>query len=189
MDLDPGADPEPGDREHPAQRGLGRGLRLDFLRYVYDASVSFCGERANSPLVVWLDMGVERNCGACMGPSRYADLGGVVYERQIWLPGGPDETYWSGAVVAHELGHYVMATYGVWPGEGGKHVFGVPSHRGLAWSDGVASPVYFDKQQGTFFWSDIAQRRYSQTTWKRPTANGGLELLIDENEVAAMLPG
>ncbi len=182
----------------PPDAGSGAAFVFDFLRYVYDASVSFYGERANSPLVVWLDMGVEWNCGACMGPWRYADPGGAVYERQIWLPGGADETYWSGAVVAHELGHYVMATYGVWPGEGGRHVFGVPSHPGLAWSEGFAtwfssmvraSSIYFDKQQGTFFWIDIAQRRYSQANWVRPTANGGLEQLIDENEVAAMLLG
>lgn len=186
----------PGEVNIPLDAGSGAAFVFDYLRFVYDASVDFYGERLNAPLVVWLDYGVDWSCGACMGPWRYADPGGAVFERQIWLSGGADEGFWSGAVVAHELGHYLMATYGVWPGEGGQHIIGLPSHPGLAWSEGFATwfstvvrgdTVYYDKQQGAFFWFDLARRAYSNTTWNRPVADFGLEQLIDENEVAAML--
>ena len=182
----------------PLDAGSGAAFVFDYLRFIYDFAVGFYGERANSPLVVWLDYGVEWSCGACMGPWRYSDPGGANYERQVWLSAGSDEGFWSGPVVAHELGHYVMATYGTWPGEGGQHIIGIASHPGLAWSEGFATwfsavvrgnSVYYDKQRGAFFWFDIGERRYSQATWQRPDANAGLEQLIDENEIAAMLFG
>src|SRR5690606_34614971 len=101
------------------------------------------------------------------------------------------------AVTAHELGHWVMSTYGRSPGEGGQHILGIPSHPGLAWSEGWAtwfssvvrdSLVYYDKQGGVFFWIDLGARAYSGgQPWLRPEARFGLEQLMDENEVARTL--
>jgi hypothetical protein len=89
-----------------------------------------------------------------------------------------------------------MWSYGLSPNEGGQHCLGVPTAPGQAWSEGWAtgfssilrdSPVYWDKQQGSMFWFDLAQRKYDQLAWQRPNPNGSLLQDIDENEVAAML--
>jgi len=183
----------------PIEAGSGAAHVFDYLRFVYDFAEGFYGPRADAPLVVWLGFGANWNCGACFAPFPVMPFQGTPFSRQIWLPGGPDEAYWGGAVIAHELGHYVMGTYGMLPGEGGQHFIGIPSHPGLAWSEGFAtwfslvvrgSSIYFDKQQGGFFWFDVAQRHYeSGVPWQRPVASQGLEQLIDENEVSAMLLG
>jgi hypothetical protein len=90
-----------------------------------------------------------------------------------------------------------MAFYGTSPGEGGTHILGWPSFPGMAWSEGWATwfssdmrqdPVYYDKQQGTFFWLNIASRAYADgRKWYRPSPSKGLIQLLDENDVSAML--
>ena len=67
----------------------------------------------------------------------------------------------------------------------------------MAWSEGWAtgfsslvrgSPIYWDKQGGTFFWFDISQHVYSGgNAWNDPTAEGGLFQNMDENAVSSIL--
>jgi hypothetical protein len=90
-----------------------------------------------------------------------------------------------------------MCAFGFAPGEVGTHFLGVPTNPGLAWSEGWATffgalvrdqPLYFTKQQQVFFWFDVDARKYDgDVPWTRPTAGAGLQQLIDENEVAALL--
>lgn len=183
----------------PIDAGSGAAHVYDYLRLVYDFAEQFYGPRSDAPLVVWLGFGSNWQCGACFAPWPVQPFDGAPFTRQVWIPGGADEAYWGGPVIAHELGHYVMGTYGTSPGEGGQHFFGVPSHPGLSWSEGFAtwfsavvrgSAVYYDKQQGGFFWMNLVDRAYSgELTWQRPVAGNGLQQLIDENEVSAMLLG
>jgi|GEM_PF-3573074 len=176
--------------------GSGAAFAFDYLSTVYDYSESFFGRRAGTTLALWLGYGTTWSCGACFF-SLPAVADGFDFASQIFMPAGADESFWSGAVLAHELGHWVMSTYGVSPGEGGRHILGVPTHPGIAWSEGFATwfssvvrdqGFYYDKQQGLFFWVDLANRAYSSGAyWTRPVAQDGLEQLIDENEVTRML--
>ncbi|MFO0744516.1 MAG: hypothetical protein U1F43_02440 [Myxococcota bacterium] len=180
----------------PVGAGSGAAFAFSYLTAVYDFAESFFGFRAGTSLAFWLGLGVDWTCGAC-----FVDLpwqgGDLAARNQIFVSGGADEGYWSGAVLAHELGHWVMSTYGVSPGEGGTHVFGVPAHPGLAWSEGFATwfsslargeRYYYDKQGGLFLWIDFdAATTSSGQPLVRPDAALGLEQRIDENEVARML--
>jgi len=182
----------------PLEAGSGAAFVFVYLSTVHDFAVSLFGERTGASLVVWMDYGVSWDCGAC-----FLDFGSSAFDvdfgSQMFIPGDADEGYWSGAVLAHELGHWLMATYGAAPGEGGTHVLGVPTHPGIAWSEGFATwfsalvrreAFYYDKQGGLFFWVDLAARAYSSgAPWYRPVATLGLEQLIDENEVARLLLG
>jgi hypothetical protein len=178
--------------------GGGAAFAFDYLRYVYDFAEGFYGRKAGTSLAFWLGMGVSWNCGACFAQvpwSGFSSNADVL--NHVWLPGGADQGYWSGAVLAHELGHWVMKNYGASPNEGGTHVMGIPSHPGLAWSEGFATwfsslvrneGLYYDKQGGSFLWVDLDDRRFSSgVPWNRPWPGGGLEQMIDENEVASML--
>lgn len=150
---------------------------------------------ALDPVVVWLGAGVTWSCGTCYWNVPATSLD-AVFSAQVFLRHDADQSYWSGAVTAHELGHHVMASYGHPVGEGGRHCFGVPTAPGLAWSEGYATwfsadargePRYVDKQQGTLFWFDISDRTSSGIPWPRPLAADGLDQDLYENEVAAML--
>jgi hypothetical protein len=71
----------------------------------------------------------------------------------------------------------------------------------MAWSEGWAtwhssdardSSIYFDKQNGSMIWLDIAAAQYHNPLspglgWQEPTPAGGLLQLMDENEVSSML--
>lgn len=183
----------------PINSGSGAARLFDYARFTYENLENFYGPRTDTPLIIWLGNGVTWSCGACFAPYPINPFEGRGFNQQIWMPGGSDETYWSDAVTAHEIGHYVMSTYGTSPGEGGKHIIGIPSHPGLAWSEGWAtwfsslvrnSPLYYDKQEGGMLWLDLSQRVYSgDKPWYFPSANSayGLGQLIDEHEVAAML--
>lgn len=180
----------------PLEAGSGAAYAFDYLSTVYDYSEAFFGRRAGTTLALWLGYGTTWTCGACFFDLPAA-ADGFDFASQIFMPAGADESFWSGAVLAHELGHWVMSTYGVSPGEGGPHVLGVPTHPGIAWSEGFATwfssvvrdeAFYYDKQQGLFLWVDFAARAYSNGAyWTRPVAQDGIEQLIDENEVTRML--
>ncbi len=180
--------------------GSGAARLFDYMRYIYgNVSESLLSDGLH--VVAWMQPGTSWSCGACF-TQRPTDLfgsataSGVHFDAQIWYNGSAsDQEYWSDAVTAHELGHWVMASYSTSPGEGGPHYTGSHVYPGMAWSEGWAtyfssrsrtSSVYYDKQGGTFFWFDIGARAYSGPLWLHPLAAAGLEQTIDENEVAAM---
>lgn len=178
--------------------GSGALRVFDYLRYVYETTQDITGQAAGR-LVVWIRYNTSWSCGSCFGQWPIT-LSGYDFDDQLFIPATAQDTeYWSDAVSAHELGHFVMASYGTSPNEGGAHYLGCPSPPGLAWSEGWAtsfsslarsSPVYYDKQMGSFFWFNIAQRVYDGgLPWQGPQANNGLLQQIDENEVAAMIWG
>ncbi len=152
--------------------------------------------RRGLPLVGWIQEGTTWRCGACFNDVRTRAFDGM-FEAQVWFDGSTtDQGYWADSVTVHELGHWVMASYGTSPGEGGTHYFSQPTFPGMAWSEGFATwfggfvrsdPLYLDKQGGTMVWFDIAARQYSGHTWQRPKAADGLLQRMDENEAAAML--
>lgn len=175
--------------------GSGAARVYDYLRYAYAQMSDYFG-RPGMPLIVWVGMGTSWSCGACFNrvPLRALNLD---FDAQVWLNGdATDQGYWSDSVTAHELGHWVMASYGVSPSEGGSHILGVPTFPGQAWSEGWATfvsadvrndAVYVDKQRGSMFWLDLGARTYSSgVAWNSP-APSRLTDRIDENEVAAML--
>jgi hypothetical protein len=175
--------------------GSGAARLFDYLRYVQAIAEYRWPGAAKNPLIVWLGMGVEWSCGACQAGWPTTQLG-TRFGAQIWIGGGLDEAYWADAVTAHELGHWVMGTFGRSVGEGGRHCFGVPSAPGLAWSEGWATwfssdargnPMYVDKQGGTMFWLDISRRATSGSAWPKPVASRGLLQDIYENEVSWMM--
>lgn len=149
-------------------------------------------------VVVWLNYGTSWDCGKCFAPVPITQFG-VPFASQLWLAADSNQTFWSDAVTSHELGHWAMQWYGTSPIEGGSHFLGVPTFPGQAWSEGWAtwfssdmrqSPIYYDKQAGTFLWVDLSARQYgSGNPWVRPTASSpdGLLQMTDENEVASML--
>ncbi len=147
-------------------------------------------------LAAWWASGTAWTCGACMFAEPVVALG-ARFDTQIALPGNPgDGGEWAISVVDHELGHWVMQSFGTSPREGGTHYAGTPTFPGQAWSEGWATffssdvradPVYVDKQSGTMFWIDLGIRRYAYGPWSRPTPTGGLLQNMDENEVAATL--
>lgn len=178
--------------------GSGAARVYDYLRYSYAHAATEYGGRAGVPLVIWLGYGTSWNCGSCFGLAPTTAFG-AQFQSQMWLNGSLSaQEYWSDAVTAHELGHWVMASFG-FPGiEGGQHCLGWPDPPGMAWSEGFATwhssdvrnnPVYYDKQSGSMFYLDLAARSYSpgHNAWSRPAPAAGLLQDLDENELAAML--
>jgi hypothetical protein len=167
------------------------------LRSAYDLTEEHYGE-GGKRLVVWLRMNTSWDCGACFFDLA-VNAGGLVFDSQIVLPAtSQDTSYWADPVTSHELGHWVMSAYGKNPGEGGPHCVGVATFPGQAWSEGWATGFssiirsdekYYDKQSGSFFWLDLAERTYfgEGEPWQRADAQAGLLQLIDEFEVSAML--
>ncbi len=176
--------------------GSGAARLFDLLRKAHDAAFAM-GKSAPLSIVVWLRMNTGWSCGACFAPEA-AQLSGFNFASQIWFPGiAADEEYWSDAVISHELGHWTMASYGQSPNEGGPHMLGVPDYPGMAWSEGWATfwssfvrgdNHYYDKQQGTFFWIDLAAKTYSDgTSLVAANPAGGILQPMDENRVSSML--
>lgn len=166
------------------------------------------GERAfasaGKPVVAWLRLNTEWDCGACFLPAA-AKIGDIPFAAQIWIGGDATNLpYWSNAVSMHEIGHWAMSSYSVSPGEGGSHCLNHTSYPGLSWSEGWATgfsslvrqdPIYYDKQGGSMFWFDLGTRRYNDAfslkmaPFGRPTPEGGLLQRTDENEIGAMVYG
>jgi hypothetical protein len=176
-------------------KGSGAARIFDYLRYVYALSDARWPGAPKDPIIIWLGMGVEWDCGACNWGAETSVLG-QSFTDQIFFGGGSDEGYWADAVTVHELGHWAMFMFGHAVGEGGKHCIGTASAPGLAWSEGWAtwfssdargSPLYVDKQDGAMFWLDMSTRATSDSPWPRPVASRGLEQDIYENEITAMM--
>ncbi len=171
-------------------------LRIyDYLSGVYEVASDIYG-RDGIPLVAWVGTGVSWDCGKCFAPLP-ATVTGLTLGSQMFLANDSNLTQYADAVTAHELGHWVMASFGTSPIEGGTHFAGIPTFPGQAWSEGFAtwfssaargSAKYFDKQGGGFFWLDITARQYgSGAVWQRPAASQGLLQRQDENDVSALL--
>ncbi len=176
--------------------GSGAARIFSIMNEVYGKSQQITG-KAGKSVVAWLHYGSTWTCGACFGPWN-AQVNNTVFDSQLWFGASDaDEAYWSDAVTAHEMGHWAMASYGTSPNEGGTHMLGVPTFSGQAWSEGFAtwhsslvrnSPVYFDKQDGTFFWFNIDKAVYSGGgPLIEPDPQGDLLQKMDENRVAAIV--
>ena len=164
------------------------------------SAIDFTREHLDGPgrsLVVWFRPNSWWNCGSCFFPQPLT-VGPLRFDAQLLIPSRSSNTsYWADTVTAHEMGHWAMWSYSRRPNEGGPHCLGVPTQPGQAWSEGWATafssllrddPRYWDKQYGTFFSLDLAERTYpAGLTWVRPEADGSLQQAIDENEVAAMI--
>jgi hypothetical protein len=148
-------------------------------------------------LIAWVGYHAEWSCGACFA-DRPTNAFGAIFQSQMVIGGtARDEAFWSDAVITHESGHWLMASYGKSPGEGGSHMIAHATMPGMAWSEGWATfnsgatrkdTLYVDKQGGSMFSIDFGTRDYfGQGTWNRPTPAGGLLQRMDENEVAAQL--
>jgi len=169
---------------------------FDWARYAVRQSESWFGKDGQSVLL-WLAPEVTYSCGSCFTPWA-AVVQGQAFASQIWLPASSvEQRYWSEALVAHELGHWAMDSFGLLPPEVGSHCLGTPTFAGQAYSEGWATafssvlraePRYFDVQGGEGFWFDLSTRSYwDSRAWARPMANAGLTQRLDENEVAAIL--
>jgi hypothetical protein len=175
---------------------------FDFGRYVYRALVHATGQPGKS-LVIWMRPNSTWTCGACY--ARWpASMGPYRFESQIMLPmTARDQGYWSSSVIAHELGHWYMDSYGRATMEAGPHRLGTRTFPGQAWSEGFATwmsslirgdQTYVDKQDGTMFWFDLGRSCYGRGSEcgagfpaaVRDDENGVLQLM-EENTVAAML--
>lgn len=176
------------------EQGSGVLRVFDYLRYTYN-STSQLLQAPGKPLVIWMRNGTSWSCGAC-ADSYSASFDS--FKAQIWYPMlASDEEYWSDAVTAHELGHWMMGSYSQLSYEGGTHYASCPGPPGLAWNEGWATYFssiarndarYYDKIDGFFFSFDIDARSYSSgAPWTRPVASAGLLQSLDENEVASML--
>jgi hypothetical protein len=197
--IDPSLTPSGSSRTISEQDGSGAVRVFENLRAAYDLTATHYGEGGSS-LVVWLRLNTSWSCGACFFELP-VNAGGLLFDSQIVLPAtAQDTSYWSDPVTSHELGHWVMSTFGRSPGEGGPHCVGVATFPGQAWSEGWATGFssvirsdekYYDKQDGSFFWLDLDERTYfgEGQPWQRAsaTAEDGLLQLIDEFEVSAML--
>ncbi len=129
----------------------------------------------------------------------YDDQGGLSdhYKTSISLSGSvATPSHWASSVIAHELGHWVVATYSRWPGEGGSHYVNQPSIPGLAWSEGAATfvshsvrsdPLYFSKQKGTSFWVDLDALEASGSALPLPNPSGALDQPVCESVVTALV--
>jgi hypothetical protein len=181
---------------------IGSGVMrvFDYLRYVHGYTESLIGKPGKS-LIIWMRHNTSWKCGACMyntSTGSLAGLGGLNFDTQIFIPAtDADTSYWSDPVTAHELGHWVMASYSTPLREGGTHFLTCTTYPGQAWSEGWAtgfsslaraSSVYYDKQGGSFFTFDVAPPGSSSSKlWPKPDLNGGLYQLMAENEVASVL--
>jgi hypothetical protein len=178
----------------PTASGSGAARVFDNLRGASVQSRATFG-RAGRRLITWVGLDTLWTCGTCFGADPVQGFG-ERFESQIWFGGGPDEPYWADSTSAHELGHWVMESFGESPDEGGRHQLGVPTLPGQAWSEGFATfyssdlrndPFNTKKSDGAMFWFNLATRTQAWGTWGRPTAAAGLLQLLDETEVSAIL--
>lgn len=175
--------------------GSGALRAFDYVRYIYDQARSFEGAPGRS-LVAWVGLQTLWSCGACLssGAVTFADFR---FASQMFLSGGSSPDYASDAVIAHEMGHWSMFSFGTFPGEANKHYLGKAYLPGMGWSEGWAtwhssamrrSSRYYSINDGTMFWFDLGLRAYQGgIPWRLPRASDGLMQSIDENQVASML--
>ena len=176
--------------------GSGAARLFDLGRRAFELPRRVLGRRG-ATLVAWFEPGVTWPCTACF-LTRPRRAFAQDFATQIVLNGDrDDQQWWADGVVAHEVGHWAMASHGVSPGEGGPHTLNDPLTAGMAWSEGYAhwhaastrgDPLFVDRQRGTMFWFDMAARR---SLWEWEGADPAMGLLdpITENEVAAIVWG
>jgi hypothetical protein len=184
-----------GDLVIPLDVGSGAARVFDLVHAGERYSHAAFGRRG-LPLAVWVQEGTAWSCGSCFNALRTRAFDGM-FHSQIWIDGSADEGYWADATTAHEFGHWVVASYGTQPGEGGVHYVAIPTFPGQAWSEGFATwfssvlradPGHLLKQGGTTFWFSLEAREYpGGLVWQRATPAGGLLQRMDENEAAAIL--
>ena len=194
--IDPQRTPSGGTLRITEALGSGAVRVFDNLRFAYTFARAAIG-RQGEPLVVFMRPNTDWSCGAC-----FTQLGARVenlsFDSRMVIPMlAEDRAYWSDSTIMHELGHWVMGSHSVPPGEGGRHCVGVPVLPGIGWSEGWASgfsalarksPLFVNKQRGTMFWIDVDKRTISRNRQVlRPVAAQGLMQPIDEHEVAGML--
>jgi hypothetical protein len=152
------------------------------------------------------------DCGSCFAPPQ---MGGanVLYDAAANLSdhydsslniSGSDKSphHWSRTTINHEFGHWQMQSYSKSPGEGGPHYVDAPSRPGLAYSEGWATfvgqtnisvdnvnnePIAFRKSQGTTFWVNLSDMKWSGGDIQAADPNGPLDQEINENLVSAMM--
>jgi hypothetical protein len=177
---------------------MGSGAANVYFNLVLAYAVAYSHyEELGPSLIIWIGSGATWTCGACFAPFATTAFG-LPFASQIWIGDDPvDQGFWSDATNEHELGHWVMSSFGVSPGEGGPHYLGKPTFPGQAWSEGWATwfssavrddSRQYSKQSGSFFWWDIGSTQYANgSAFVQPLAANGLLQLLDENEVSAML--
>jgi hypothetical protein len=178
---------------------------FDWMRYAYNVNLARYG-RAGRSVIAWLGYNVRWDCGNCFSGNEPYLLNSVHtrFSSQFFLSGGPEEAFWADSTTTHELGHWVMSSFGLSPAEGGPHNFGDLAYPGLAWSEGWATwygsnarsqplnvKVGFSVAGSSYstymWWYNIAARTASSAWASLPVASGGLLQRIDENAVAGML--
>ena len=190
----------------PISAHHGTARVFDYQRRAYDETLAISGAPGKS-MVTWMQPRAAWDCGACFSDYARTSVQGYFFESSLWIGMTDDEAYWSDAVNAHELGHWAMASYGTSPNEGGTHYLTVPTLPGQAWSEGWATlfsslvrgdELYFDSQDGSFFWFDLRELGYflddAPIAMTLPTADARgypdeddpILQLMDENYVAAM---
>lgn len=155
--------------------------------------------------------GIRFNCGNCFIPG-----GGEVvfddvenrkdtYRSAMNISGrgfNDYDSHWSRSTINHEVGHWVMSSFSVSPGEGGPHFVDAASLPGLSYSEAFATfvaqsnmsggdptspnPVYFTVQEGTGFWINLESEEWTNGALEKPNPNGPVDQLVNENIVASM---
>lgn len=168
-------------------------------------------------IAVFWEPGTDSICGACFlgkqgGGATVRPQGTDTvdhYDTLMQISGSSgNPTQWSYSVLSHETGHWTMANYSRSPGEGGQHFVGQASKPGLAWSEGWATafgqwnssntydpgaadydadPLYFDTQDGTTFWVNIATAAYTGGALQKPDPQGPIDQFVNENVVSSMI--
>lgn len=178
------------------QQGAGAARVFDKMRAVFAKAESTYPSKTGASLVGWVGYGTSWDCDSCFAPWPQA-VSNDFYQSQLWVSAGADQSYWDDSRTLHELGHWVMSSYGTSPDEVGPQRPGVPTFAAQAWSEGFATwfssvmrndPVSVSKRAGSMFWFDISARQYGNgTAWQRASPSGGVLQKMDSNEVAAML--
>ncbi len=169
---------------------------FDYARFMHAQTLNIYGSKGLQQ-AIWMRPNTSWSCGACFN-THPTTTGSISVQSNMWIPMlSADTSYWSDAVNAHELGHWLMASYGKTPGEGGTHFLACPTFPGQAWSEGWAtwvssaargSSVYFDSQDGTFFWVDIGTLKTSHgSTLPSPNSGDGVLQQMSENAVSGLL--
>ena len=183
------------------QDGSGALYIYELLVYAMNQALYYAPSvKPFNVLALW-EPGKRFDCGngTCYVPKGWGaavkyDGGQDLYTGAV-LIAGTDETpqQWSGSVILHEYGHYIMDSYSKSPGEAGKHSGSMSEKPGMAWSEGwatfygqmtLAKPIYFDKQEGTTWWFDVSTPK---SYVPMPDPNGGIEQELGEMAVTAML--
>ena len=171
----------------------------DTVRYIYQNAKNNLFFKAGKSLVVWVRDGSDWSCGACFAPwptDGDVLLGGKA-QSQMYISTS-DLKYWSRAVLAHEMGHWVMASYGTSPNEGGTHYLASKTPPGMAWSEGWATffssmargdAVYYDQGGNGMFWMDLSFASYGTGKSLLPFVGTDVLQFMDENRVSALLWG